>query len=156
VIKTASGLALGDVALEIAVDRQTALEPAQDRAQHPARDWRPSERAAHGPDHALRRALARAIAQVRRIRIGRLEEAEVVEPEPDLPRQLRPAVHATPWRVAHREPAGMPGDEALDHLAPTHRLLPIDSQVHLVAPDGEGVDRRLEVAEVGPVPREEQ
>ena len=88
-----------------------------------------------GPD-GPGRPLFGARAEARRRVVARIEEAEVVDAEADLPRQLVPRT-----RLARRRPSDgdlrVPRGEPLDHPGAAHRLLTVRREVKRVAPLGQ-------------------
>jgi hypothetical protein len=61
---------------------------------------------------------------VRRVGVARIEEAEVVEPETNVARQLRPRAGVPARRLGEAD-VGIRGGDPLHHLPPAQRLLAI-------------------------------
>jgi hypothetical protein len=136
-----------------------AWNPPLEEAQRAAEAGGPAEpradpRLGEAHDHA-RRALARAPAEMRRLLIARVEETEVIETEPEAPRQLRPRARAAA-RGVHQRHVRVTGRNGFDHPPPAQRLFTICGQRDGVTALGQALDCGLEEPQIRIVPRDEE
>ena len=76
--------------LEFAAPRHRQLELPEHPPQRPTASGTAEHRQARKPAYRLRRALLRAGLESRRRVVARIEKPQIVDPEPQLPRQLGP------------------------------------------------------------------
>jgi len=90
-----------------------------------------------------------------RLRVARIEEAEVIDAEPKPARELRPRAGMTIRHVGERH-VRIAGRDPLDHLTAAHRFFTIGREDDLVAVRRQTFDRGLEEPQIRVVPRDEE
>src|SRR6185436_7921351 len=136
--------------VDAVLPRHRLLDSFEYARQHAA-ERQPCER-----EYRDRGPLVRALANSRRRLVTRIGIAQVVQADA---KDVRDAAIAPPPQD-RRETDGhlrwKARGEAIDELAAAEGLLTVGREVHVMSPLGERRDHRLEVPEVGEVPRDEQ